>query len=151
MENGGLFSDSQYSGLSNSKFFLYSNGGSAFLGFSATGKWAGIGLNTLPASTGTAALLRLENTNSEPYSTKYGAVITVSGGSKNIALFTKGDIQVDGTVQANVYVAKSVKNRMLVGMDGAVRIDNSDTWFVFAKGICVGARKSSQYDPNADE
>ena len=151
MENGGLFSDSQYSGLSNSKFFLYSNGGSAFLGFSATGKWAGIGLNTLPASTGTAALLRLENTNSEPYSTKYGAVITVSGGSKNIALFTKGDIQVDGTVQANVYVAKSVKNRMLVGMDGAVRIDNSDTWFVFAKGICVGARKMRQYDPNADE
>lgn len=151
MENGGLFSDNQYSGLSNSKFFLYSNGGSAFLGFSATGKWAGIGLNTLPASTGTAALLRLENTNSEPYSTKYGAVITVSGGSKNIALLTKGDIQVDGTVQANVYVAKSVKNRMLIGMDGAVRIDNSDTWFVFAKGICVGARKMREYDPNADE
>lgn len=151
MESGGLFSDNQYSGLSNSKFFLYSNGASAFLGFSATGKWAGIGLNTLPASTGTAALLRLENTNSEPYSTKYGAVITVSGGSKNIALLTKGDIQVDGTVQANVYVAKSVKNRMLVGMDGAVRIDNSDTWFVFAKGICVGARKMRQYDPNADE
>ncbi|WP_262349897.1 hypothetical protein [Parabacteroides johnsonii] len=151
MENGGLFSDNQYSGLSNSKFFLYSNGESAFLGFSATGKWAGIGLNTLPASTGTAALLRLENTNSEPYSTKYGAVITVSGGSKNIAILTKGDIQVDGTVQANVYVAKSVKNRMLVGMDGAVRIDNSDTWFVFAKGICVGARKMRQYDPNADE
>ncbi len=151
MESGGLFSDNQYSGLSNSKFFLYSNGESAFLGFSATGKWAGIGLNTLPASTGTAALLRLENTNSEPYSTKYGAVITVSGGNKNIALLTKGDIQVDGTVQANVYVAKSVKNRMLVGMDGAVRIDNSDTWFVFAKGICVGARKMRQYDPNADE
>jgi len=151
MENGGLFSDNQYSGLSNSKFFLYSNGGSAFLGFSATGKWAGIGLNTLPASTGTAALLRLENTNSEPYSTKYGAVITVSGGSKNIALLTKGDIQVDGTVQANVYVAKSVKNRMLIGMDGAVRIDNSDTWFVFAKGICVGARKMREYDSNADE
>lgn len=151
MENGGLFSDNQYSGLSNSKFFLYSNGGSAFLGFSATGKWAGIGLNTLPASTGTAALLRLENTNSEPYSTKYGAVITVSGGSKNIALLTKGDIQVDGTVQANVYVAKSVKNRMLVGMDGAVRIDDSDTWFVFAKGLCVGARNMRQYDPNADE
>ena len=151
MENGGLFSDNQYSGLLNSKFFLYSNGGSAFLGFSATGKWAGIGLNTLPASTGTAALLRLENTNSEPYSTKYGAVITVSGGSKNIALLTKGDILVDGTVQANVYVAKSVKNRMLIGMDGAVRIDNSDTWFVFAKGICVGARKMREYDPNADE
>ena len=150
MESGGLFSDNKYSGLSDSKFFLYSNGGSAFLGFSATGKWAGIGLNTLPQTTGTAALLRLENTNSEPYSTKYGAVITVSGGSKNIALLTKGDVQVDGTVQANVYVAKSAKNRMLQGMDGAVRIDNSDTWFVFAKGICVGARKMREYDPNAD-
>lgn len=151
MESGGLFSDNQYSGLSNSRFFLYSNGGSAFLGFSATGKWAGIGLNTLPASTGTAALLRLENTNSEPYGTKYGAVITVSGGNRNIALLAKGDIQVDGTVQANVYVAKSVKNRMLQGIDGAIRIDDSDTWFVFAKGICVGARNMRQYDPNADE
>ena len=151
MENGGLFSDNQYSGLSNSKFFLHSNGDSAFLGFSATGKWAGIGLNTLPSTTGIAALLRLENTNSEPYSTKYGAVITVSGGNKNIALLAKGDIQVDGTVQANSYVAKSVKNRMLVGMDGAVRIDDSDTWFIFAKGLCVGARKMREYDPNADE
>lgn len=151
MENGGLFSDNQYSGLSNSKFFLHSNGDSAFLGFSSTGKWAGIGLNTLPSTTGIAALLRLENTNSEPYSTKYGAVITVSGGNKNIALLAKGDIQVDGTVQANSYVAKSVKNRMLVGMDGAVRIDDSDTWFIFAKGLCVGARKMREYDPNADE
>ena len=35
-------------------------------------------------------------------------------------------------------------------MDGAVRIDNSDTWFVFAKGLCVGARNMREYDANAD-
>src|SRR5699024_10676890 len=87
MEDGGLYSeDNAYSGAGNSsKFFLYSKGASAFLGFSATGKWAGIGLNTLPSTTGTAALLRLENTNSE-VGTKYGAVITVSGGARNVAL-----------------------------------------------------------------
>ena len=150
MENGGLFSvDNKYGIDSSAKFFLHSSGDSAFLGFSATGKWAGIGLNTLPAATGTEALLRLENTNSE-YGTKYGAVISVSGGTQNIALLAKGDIQVEGTVRANVYVAKSVNNNMLVGMDGAVRIDNSDTWFVFAKGLCVGARNMREYDANAD-
>ncbi|MGN0051139.1 MAG: hypothetical protein ACI37N_08150 [Prevotella sp.] len=43
---GGFYS------FSSSKFFLHSSGSeSAFLGFSATGKWAGIGLNTLPLST----------------------------------------------------------------------------------------------------
>ena len=150
MENGGLFSvDNKYGIDSSAKFFLHSSGDSAFWGFSATGKCAGIGLNTLPAATGTEALLRLENTNSE-YGTKYGAVISVSGGTQNIALLAKGDIQVEGTVRANVYVAKSVNNNMLVGMDGAVRIDNSDTWFVFAKGLCVGARNMREYDANAD-
>lgn len=106
MESGGLFSDNQYSGLSNSKFFLYSNGGSAFLGFSATGKWAGIGLNTLPATTGTAALLRLENTNTEN-GAKYGAVISVSGGTRNIALSAKGDIEITGDINAKRYACNN--------------------------------------------
>ena len=108
MEDGGLYSeDNAYSGAGNSsKFFLYSKGSSAFLGFSATGKWAGIGLNTLPSTTGTAALLRLENTNSE-VGTKYGAVITVSGGARNVALLAKGDIEVTGKMIANQYVCNN--------------------------------------------
>lgn len=106
LEDGGLFSNNSYSFNNSAKFFLHSKGESAFLGFSATGKWAGIGLNTLPASTGTAALLRLENTNSE-MGTKYGAVITVSGGSRNIALQAKGDIAVTGQVIADRYVCNN--------------------------------------------
>lgn len=149
MESGGLFSDNTYSGLANSKFFLYSAGSSAFLGFSSTGKWAGIGLNTLPASTGTDALLRLENSVSNPYGTNYGAVISVSGGNKNIALLAKGTLQAD-CIQTDRHVAKGAKGTYLEGMDGAVRIDDSDTWFVFAKGICVGFRNGRAYEETAE-
>lgn len=129
MENGGLFSDNQYSGLSNSKFFLYSNGGSAFLGFSATGKWAGIGLNTLPATTGIAALLRLENTNTE-YGTKYGAVITVSGGTKNIALLATGNIRVKGEVVADTIVAAKIR--------AASNINDDGTSYSYLDGVTFG-------------
>lgn len=107
LESGGLFSvDNKYGFDSSAKFFLHSQGNSGFLGFSSAGKWAGIGLNTLPATTGIAALLRLENTNSEG-GTKYGAVISVSGGTKNIALLAKGDIEVNGDVIANRYVCNN--------------------------------------------
>nr|DAL29362.1 MAG TPA_asm: tail protein [Caudoviricetes sp.] len=129
MESGGLFSDNQYSGLSNSKFFLYSNGGSAFLGFSATGKWAGIGLNTLPATTGIAALLRLENTNTE-YGTKYGAVITVSGGTKNIALLATGNIRVKGEVVADTIVAAKIR--------AASNINDDGTSYSYLDGVTFG-------------
>ncbi|RHR61676.1 hypothetical protein [Parabacteroides sp. AF17-28] len=53
-------------------------------------------------------------------------------------------------IWSDQYVAKSAKGRMLSGLDGAIRFDNSDTWLVFAKGLCVGARKMREYDPNAD-
>ena len=36
-------------------------------------------------------------------------------------------------------------------MNGAVRIDDSDTWFVFVNGICVGFRSAREYDATADE
>lgn len=106
LENGGLFSDNSYTFNNSAKFFLHSKGESAFLGFSATGKWAGIGLNTLPSSTGTAALLRLENTNTEN-GTKYGAVISVSGGTRNIALSAKGDIEITGDINAKRYACNN--------------------------------------------
>lgn len=129
MESGGLFSDNKYS-ISGSKFFLYSSGSSAFLGFSASGKWAGIGLNTLPSTTGTAALLRLENTNSE-YGTKYGAVIQVSGGSHNVALKAVGHIRVNGTVIADTIVASEIR-----GAVGSINSDGSD--YDYYKGVTFG-------------
>lgn len=152
MENGGLFSDNQYSGLSNSKFFLHSNGDSAFLGFSATGKWAGIGLNTLPSTTGTAALLRLENTNSE-VGTKYGAVISVSGGSHNLALLATGHIRVRGSVIADTIVAAKIRAASNISTDGSSYnyldgvtfgfndYDLDNVRFQVQNGIIVGVKK----------
>lgn len=119
LESGGLFSvDNKYGFDSSAKFFLHSQGSSGFLGFSASGKWAGIGLNTLPASTGTAALLRLENTNSE-YGTKYGAVISVSGGSHNLALLTTGHVRVKGSVIADTIVASKIRAASNINSDGS--------------------------------
>jgi hypothetical protein len=46
----------------NSKFFMSSSGSSPFLGFSANGLWAGIGLQVMPVPGPGSALLRLENT-----------------------------------------------------------------------------------------
>lgn len=129
MESGGLFSDNKYS-ISGSKFFLYSSGSNAFLGFSASGKWAGIGLNTLPSTTGTAALLRLENTNSE-HGTKYGAVIQVSGGSHNLALKAVGHVRVNGTVIADTIVASEIR-----GAVGSINSDGSD--YNYYKGVTFG-------------
>jgi hypothetical protein len=55
----------------NSKFSMSSSGESPFLFFSADGMWAGIGLNVLPATSGTRALLRLDNT--VPFATSSAA------------------------------------------------------------------------------
>ena len=67
---------------SNSKFFLHADGsGSAFMGFSATGKWVGIGLNCLPSTSGgRQALGRFYNTTAESYVfDKIGLLIEISG------------------------------------------------------------------------
>ena len=81
--------DNAYSGgsgvnsFSASKFFLHASGySSAFLGFSATNKWAGIGLNTLPSTSATTALARFEDTvtNTSDW-TKIGVYLNVAGAS----------------------------------------------------------------------
>ncbi|MGJ0698024.1 hypothetical protein ACR75N_04905 [Parabacteroides merdae] len=119
LESGGLFSvDNKYGFDSSAKFFLHSQGSSGFLGFSSTGKWAGIGLNTLPTSTGTAALLRLEDSVSS-YGTKYGAVISVSGGSHNLALLTSGHVRVRGSVIADTVVAAKIRAASNINADGS--------------------------------
>ena len=67
--------------FTSSKFFLHAAGSSsAFVGFSATNKWAGIGLNTLPSSSSTQAMGRFEDTDTSSMSfTKIGLYISVSG------------------------------------------------------------------------
>jgi len=114
MESGGLFSDNRYSGESSSKFFLHSSGDSAFLGFSSSGKWAGLGLNTLPSTLGgTSALMRLEYTTSH-YDINYGAVIDVHGGRRNYALYCTGGLKVNGPVSAARYIRPGAKSDAII-------------------------------------
>lgn len=118
MESGGLFSDNRYSGETSSKFFLYSSGSSAFLGFSSSGKWAGLGLNTLPATLGgTSALLRLEHTISQN-DVNYGAVIDAHGGKRNYALYCTGGLKVNGAVSLARLVTASSATDVIVNNIG---------------------------------
>ena len=57
----------------------------------------------------------------------------------------------DGYIYADGYFTKSKKGNIKGGMNGAVRIDDSDTWFVYVNGICVGFRNAREYDATADE
>lgn len=56
----------------------------------------------------------------------------------------------DGRAYAMQYYANSARGNLKSGLNGAVRIDNSDTWFVFAGGICIGYRKAREYDSTAE-
>lgn len=114
MESGGLFSDNRYSGESSSKFFLYSSGSNAFLGFSSSGKWAGLGLNTLPSTLGgTSALMRLEYTTNHN-DINYGAVINVNGGYRNYALFCNGGLRLNGAISTARYVRPGAKTNAII-------------------------------------
>lgn len=66
---------------SNSKFFLHADGSSsAFLGFSATNKWVGIGLNCMPATSSMQVLGRFEDTGTSSYTyNKAGLYISIAG------------------------------------------------------------------------
>ena len=153
LESGGLFSvDNKYGFDSSAKFFLHSQGSNGFLGFSSTGKWAGIGLNTLPATTGVAALLRLENTVSGG-TTKYGAVISVSGASHNVALMATGHVRVKGSVIADTIVAAKIRAASNINGDGSSYqyldgvtfgyndYDLDKVRFQVQNGIIVGVKK----------
>ena len=114
MESGGLFSDNRYSGESSSKFFLYSSGSNAFLGFSSSGKWAGLGLNTLPSTLGgTSALMRLEYATNHN-DINYGAVINVNGGYRNYALFCNGGLRLNGAISTARYVRPGAKTNAII-------------------------------------
>lgn len=66
---------------SNSKFFLHADSSSsAFLGFSATNKWVGIGLNCMPATSNMQVLGRFEDTGTSSYTyNKAGLYISIAG------------------------------------------------------------------------
>jgi hypothetical protein len=114
IENNGIFSNSKYSGESSSKFFLYSSGSNAFMGFSSSGKWAGLGLNTLPSTLGgTSVLMRLEYTTSHN-DINYGAVIDVHGGRRNYALYCTGGLKVNGPVSAARYIRPNTKSDAII-------------------------------------
>ena len=98
IESGGLFSENYTTGYSNGKFFLHSGGQDGFLGFSATGLWSGIGLNTLPGTLGgIRSLARFENSISTQ-DVKYGIYVRVQNGGRNIAVSAIGDMLVKGAV-----------------------------------------------------
>ena len=79
----------------------------------------------------------------------------VYGSSQPTQTYPSGDTVwagwFDGYTFSNGYFSKSSKGNIKGGMNGAVRIDDSDTWFVFVNGICVGFRSAREYDATADE
>lgn len=114
MESGGLFSDNSYSGDSAAKFFLHSSGEEAFLGFSSSGKWVGLGLNTLPSTLGgTSALMRLDYTTNHD-DVNYGASIDVHGGRRNYALYCIGGLKVNGPVSTARYIRPGAKSDAII-------------------------------------
>lgn len=79
--NGAYDGGAGNNSYSNSKFFLHADGySSAFLGFSATNKWVGIGLNCMPATSNMQVLGRFEDTGTSSYTyNKAGLYISIAG------------------------------------------------------------------------
>lgn len=57
----------------------------------------------------------------------------------------------DGGLWAGEYWATSLTNNLKVGMNGAVRMDNSDTFLHFVRGICIGFSNARMYDQTNDQ
>jgi hypothetical protein len=78
------------------------NGGLAlfneFLKFSDTYRWASIGTNVLPSSTGLVGVGRFTNETPNSYGTNYGLLIAVKNALNNIAIAATGDIVCNGFV-----------------------------------------------------
>lgn len=74
-----------------------------FIKFADSYRWAMIGTNVLPASSGVVGVGRFENTTPNSWSTNYGVLITVSGALNNIAISTVGDIVCKGMITDYIY------------------------------------------------
>lgn len=73
---------------SGSGFSLYGS----FIKFSDSYRWASIGTNVLPASTGVVGVGRFTNSTPNSYGTNYGILINVSGAQQNIGIVSNGAI-----------------------------------------------------------
>ena len=76
-----------------------------FIKFADSYRWASIGTNVLPASSGCVGVGRFTNSTPNTYGTNYGLLLDVSGGLTNIALSAKGNIVTD-TVMESYGIAK---------------------------------------------
>ena len=57
----------------------------------------------------------------------------------------------DGDAFASRFASKSSKGNIRIGRSGGVRIDDSDTWFIFVNGIFVGAKSAREYNESMDD
>lgn len=71
-----------------SGFSLYSS----FIKFSDSYRWASIGTNVLPSSTGIVGVGRFTNNTPNSFGTNYGILINVSGAQQNIGIVSNGAI-----------------------------------------------------------
>ena len=69
-------------------FSLYSS----FIKFSDSYRWASIGTNVLPSSTGIVGVGRFTNSTPNSFGTNYGILINVSGANTNIGIVSNGAI-----------------------------------------------------------
>lgn len=90
---GAYDGGSGVNGFSSSKFFLHAGGSdTAFIGFSATNKWVGIGLNTIPVSAGVQAMGRFEDTATDSFTyTKIGLYISIAGATTYDSAYMHGN------------------------------------------------------------
>ena len=71
---------------------------SSFIKFSDSYRWASIGTNVLPASTGLVGVGRFTNKTPNSYGTNYGLLIEASGALVNFGIVSKGAIVCDSYV-----------------------------------------------------
>ena len=71
---------------------------SSFIKFSDSYRWASIGTNVLPASTGLVGVGRFTNKTPNSYGTNYGLLIEASGAMVNLGIGSKGAIVCDSYV-----------------------------------------------------
>lgn len=57
----------------------------------------------------------------------------------------------DGDCFASRFASKSSNGNLRIGRSGGVRIDNSDTWFIFVNGLFVGAWDAREYNEKLDD
>lgn len=71
---------------------------SSFIKFSDSYRWASIGTDVLPASTGLVGVGRFTNKTPNSYGTNYGLLIEASGAMVNLGIVSKGAIVCDSYV-----------------------------------------------------